>query len=141
MKLAHVGLASALLVLGSTAVAQVKISTTRCINCDAVVLLSSGCGGGISVSPEPIEIEKDKEATITWALLNSDWAFADNGKTGIVIKHPANGVTLKSSSAKQVTWSLPKLPSGKIHKYDINVVKTKDGTTEKCSRDPTIVNY
>jgi hypothetical protein len=124
MKLAHVGAASALLIIGSVAVAQIKLSATSCVSCDAVVLLSSGCGGGISVSPEPIEIEKDKAAKVTWRLINADWAFANAGQSGIVIKHPANGVTMTSASAKEVTWALPKLPSGRIHKYATSTTST-----------------
>ena len=144
MKLAHVGLASAFLILGSTAVAQISISKSNCSNCNAVVVLSNGCGGGITVAPDPIEIEKGKAATITWTLVNSDWAFADNGNSGIVIKNPANGVVQKSGSASKVTWSMPALKSGTLHKYDVNLVRVKNNEpqpNDKCSRDPTIVNY
>ena len=136
MKLAHVAIASAALFGISFAIAQTTHSpaSTTCSPCNAIIVVPAGCGGGITVAPEPIRAAGKSSTTITWKVVSPGWQF---GKEGIKIRLAEN--KLKTPSQTGDTFTVTFDPSGPnaIYKYDINLV-SKDGT---CSLDPTIVNY
>ena len=141
MKLAHVALASAGLMTISYAIAQLH-SPSECTAgpCKAVIVLPSGCGGGITVAPNPIRVLTNKApTTIEWKVASPDWQF--DSKAGGIVIHPPGSPFKATPHAKVTTTSIsmdidPTGPKA-VYKYDINLV-SKAGP---CKVDPTIVNY
>ncbi|HUP96538.1 MAG TPA: hypothetical protein VM073_01280 [Usitatibacter sp.] len=137
MKLAHAALASAGLLTMSYAIGQ-SPSAQPCGGggpCNAVIVLPSGCGGGIVVAPDPIRVV-NKAATINWRVVSPGWTFASNG----IVVHASNpklGTATKAGDTFTVTFD-PAGPKAS-YKYDINLVGGEGKAP--CSIDPTIVNY
>ena len=135
MKLAHVGLASAALIAGSYAIAQTHSSNSApCAPCQAIIVLPSGCGGGIVVAPEPIRVQPKAPTSITWKVVSPGWTFAEKG---IDIGNAPK--SLKTTTSTGDTYTVSFDPGGPqaIYKYTINL-KSASGP---CSVDPTIMNY
>ena len=135
MKLAHVAVASAAVLGISYAVAQTHSQFGQpCSPCQAVIVIPAGCGGGITVAPDPIRAMGKAPVSITWKIVSPGWTFANEG---IVVK--LAGSKFKTASKAPDTFTLQFDPSGPdaVYKYDINLVKAG----APCKVDPTIVNH
>lgn len=103
--------------------------------CSVSVLVPGSCGGGIHVHPDPIVTKGPNAVRIQWTVTGG-WSFA--GDTGIVVrgtKVPESFREYKEAGSTFVILHVPR--PGTIFKYDINLRRGD----ERCTLDPTIVNY
>jgi len=136
MRIAHVALASAALLGISYAVAQTHSAFGQpCSPCQAVIVIPAGCGGGITVAPDPIRAMGKAPVSITWKIVSPGWEF---GGEGIVVKLAGSKFKTASSSGDTFTLQFDSSGPNAVYKYDINLVSKTAGP---CKVDPTIVNY
>lgn len=138
--LAHLG-AFAALALSANAFAAVDYSKPNCTpdSCKVqITVAGAGCGGGITVSPDPITVKSGKGVIVEWNVA-APWSFAG---PGIVINIPndefdAGGAKLSNTKKQAKIANKASKPGS--YKYDIVLANDKDKTT--CTLDPTILNY
>ena len=103
--------------------------------CKVVVVVPNGCGSGIHVTPDPIVLEGKQTVTIEWTV-GGGWGFDE--KYGIFIRGAKVGDAFKPGKGAGNKFTVTHINAGMaVFKYDVNLVKGN----EKCSLDPTIVNY
>jgi hypothetical protein len=100
--------------------------------CEVTVMVAgNSCGAGIAVAPEPIVTDSTAPVTINWKVIG-DWEFDVNGI------NTAEGFTAtKTKEGYTVTVSAK---TKGVVPYEVNLVR-KGKPSEKCSRDPTIINH
>lgn len=138
----------ALMVLAAPALAVTPTTVPNCFKdkekkdqCTVFVLVNGNtCGGGIAMSPDPLITKAGSgPITITWKLVGGGgWEF--DPRDGIIVVDGNKDVVVGGTKLKD-TWTATTSTGPKmIWHYDVNLVRTVGKVTEKCSRDPTIVN-
>jgi hypothetical protein len=130
----------ALMVLAANATAGTPDTAPNCTKekCVVNVMVNGNtCGGGIALSPDPLITKAGSgPITVTWNVIG-DWEF-DKIK-GIVVVEGVKDFPFGTKDAKTWTATTPAL-NKMVWRYDVNLVRKVGDTTEKCTRDPTIVN-
>jgi len=139
MKIAHACVVAGL-VVPCFAAADIKAYCSE--SCTVTVSVApSGCGGGITVTPDPLVLELNKPAKIQWNITSPGWAFADS--KGINVNRPDAEFDAGTRTASKTSFVHKYNNSKKAgYKYDVNLVSTTDPKVPvPCSVDPTILNY
>ena len=104
--------------------------------CTFKVTVSSCSKNGIDVDKDPIVVEDNYRGVIEWELDTPGWSFADNGID--IDQGSDDEFDGKQKQPKKFKWNNKHNQKHKDYKYTINVIR--DGTTQVCSKDPTIMN-
>ena len=102
--------------------------------CIATIIVPAGCGSGIKVAPDPLNVKGMVE--ITWNVVTPGWKFTGNG---IEFKFPKEqkALTFKGKTGDTTVKYDNKGDAG-IYKYDISLV----GPDKiDCRVDPTVINW
>lgn len=138
--LAHFG-AFAALALSANAFATLDLTKPNCTpdNCAPQISVSgAGCGGGITVSPDPLIVKKGQAVDIQWTVSTPGWSFAEPGIRINIPMDEFDASTAKLSADKKQAKVRNKASKQGSYKYDIVLVDAKKNS---CTLDPTILNY
>ena len=136
-KIAHFCVAASF-ALPSAAIAALDVKSSNCSEqCVVMVTVSgAGCGGGISVSPEPLIFVGRGEKHIEWQISpSSPWSFVANRGINVNLKGKEFEDVNVGGGKKYKLKNKNTTPG--TYKYDINLTDGKNS----CNLDPTIMNY
>lgn len=127
--------------LSANALAALDYGTPNCTpdKCAPQITVSgAGCGGGITVSPDPLLVKAGKSVDIQWTVATPGWSFAEPGIRINLPMDEFDSQTGKLSADKKQAKVRNKASKQGTYKYDIVLV---DAKKNYCTLDPTILNY
>lgn len=117
------------------------LNEPNCKPNDCTITVSVGgnsCGGGISVSPDPVTVKASGNAvTMQWKIVTPGWVFDTNG---IYLNMPGGDFGKGAGEGKDMYTIDNLAKAARTVKYDVNLRKAEKAG-DKCKVDPTIMNY